>query len=52
MQLMMDEGDACFTVFHIPHSGTRNEKGTESRKNIIFRIRVSSPAICRCAWGC
>ena len=32
MQLLMDEGDACFTVYHIPHSGTRNQNGTESRK--------------------
>ena len=27
------------SLYHIPHSGTRNENGTESRKNIIFRIR-------------
>ena len=38
-QILMEPGDACITVFHIPHSGTRNEYGTESRKNIIFRIR-------------
>ena len=38
-QILMEPGDACITVFHIPHSGTRNELGTESRKNIIFRIR-------------
>jgi hypothetical protein len=35
----MDAGDACITMYHIPHSGTRNELGTESRKNMIFRIR-------------
>ena len=35
----MEKGDACITLFHIPHSGTRNENGTETRKNIIFRIR-------------
>ena len=38
-QVLMEPGDACITVFHMPHSGTRNELGTESRKNIIFRIR-------------
>ena len=35
----MNPGDACVTVYQIPHSGTRNELGTESRKSIIFRIR-------------
>ena len=38
-QVLMDKGDACITLYHIPHSGTRNEFGTESRKNMIFRIR-------------
>ena len=38
----MEPGDACITVYQIPHSGTRNELGTESRKNIIFRIRNKS----------
>ncbi len=38
-QVLMDKGDACITLYHIPHSGTRNEDGTESRKNMIFRIR-------------
>ena len=38
-QVLMEPGDACITLFHIPHSATRNENGTESRKNIIFRIR-------------
>ena len=38
-QVLMEPGDACITSYHIPHSGTRNENGTESRKNIIFRIR-------------
>ena len=37
-QILMEPGDACITVFHMPHSGTRNE-GTETRKNVIFRIR-------------
>ena len=35
----MDKGDACIAMYHIPHSGSRNENGTESRKNIIFRLR-------------
>lgn len=38
-QILMEPGDACITVFHMPHSGTRNENGTEVRKNVIFRIR-------------
>ncbi|MCY4656134.1 MAG: hypothetical protein OXC80_04875 [Gammaproteobacteria bacterium] len=38
-QILMEPGDACIAMYHIPHSGTRNERGTESRKNIIFRIR-------------
>jgi len=38
-QILMEPGDACITVYQIPHSGTRNEHGTESRKSIIFRIR-------------
>lgn len=38
-QILMEPGDACITVFHMPHSGTRNQNGTEPRKNIIFRIR-------------
>ncbi len=41
-QILMEPGDACITVYQIPHSGTRNEHGTESRKNIIFRIRNKS----------
>jgi len=38
-QILMGAGDACITMYHIPHSGTRNELGSESRKNMIFRIR-------------
>ena len=38
-QIKMDKGDACIAMYHIPHSGSRNENGTESRKNIIFRLR-------------
>ena len=41
-QILMEPGDACITVYQIPHSGTRNELGTESRKTIIFRIRNKS----------
>jgi len=29
-------------VSHAPHTATRNENGTESRKNIIFRIRCKA----------
>ncbi|MAV27424.1 MAG: hypothetical protein CMQ05_15155 [Gammaproteobacteria bacterium] len=39
---LMEPGDACIAMFHIPHSGSRNEKGTEDRKNVIFRIRCKS----------
>jgi hypothetical protein len=42
IQCLMEEGDACITCFHMPHTGTRNAHGTESRKNIIFRIRAKS----------
>ncbi len=38
-QILMEPGDACITVYQMPHSGTRNEHGTASRKSIIFRIR-------------
>lgn len=41
-QVLMHAGDACIAMYQIPHSGTRNEFGTESRKNIIFRIRNKS----------
>ncbi len=38
-QILMEPGDAAITIFQMPHTGTRNEFGTESRKNMIFRIR-------------
>jgi len=38
-QILMQPGDACITMYHIPHSATRNEKGVEARQSIIFRIR-------------
>ncbi len=38
-QILMEPGDACIAMYNIPHSGSRNENGNESRKNIIFRIR-------------
>ena len=41
-QILMEPGDVCITSYHVPHSGTRNELGTESRKNIIFRLRSKS----------
>lgn len=40
--MLMEEGDVCITVFHVAHTGTRNENGTESRKSIIFRIRAKA----------
>lgn len=40
--VLMDAGDACIATYHILHSGSRNEHGSESRKNIIFRIRNKS----------
>jgi hypothetical protein len=39
VQVLMEPGDACIALYNIPHSGSRNEHGTESRKNMIFRIR-------------
>ena len=38
-QIKMDKGDACIAMYHVPHSGSRNENGSEARKNIIFRLR-------------
>ncbi|NKC00083.1 MAG: hypothetical protein GKR90_16520 [Pseudomonadales bacterium] len=38
-QILMEPGDVAITLFQMPHTGTRNEYGTESRKNMIFRIR-------------
>ena len=38
-QILMEPRDACVTVYQMPHTGTRNEFGTESRKTIIFRLR-------------
>ncbi len=38
-QILMDAGDACIALFNMAHCGTRNEHGTESRKNMIFRLR-------------
>ncbi len=38
-QILMAPGDACITLYQMPHSGTRNQYGTESRKTIIFRVR-------------
>ena len=41
-QMLMEPGDACIAMYHVPHSGSRNELGTESRKSIIFRLRNKS----------
>ena len=38
----MEPGDAAITIFQMPHTGTRNQFGTESRKNMIYRIRNKS----------
>jgi len=38
-QILMEPGDACISIYQLPHTGTRNEKGSESRKSVIFRIR-------------
>ena len=38
-QILMNAGDVCITTYHIPHCGSRNQNGSESRKSIIFRIR-------------
>ena len=31
-QILMEEGDACITVYHIAHTATRNQYGLEPRK--------------------
>ena len=38
-QILMDAGDVCVAMYNTAHCGTRNEHGTESRKNMIFRLR-------------
>ena len=38
-QILMEPGDACITLYQVPHTGTRNEFGTESRKTSMFRLR-------------
>ena len=38
-QILMEPGDACITMYHIPHTATRNERGPRSRVNVIFRLR-------------
>jgi hypothetical protein len=37
--IKMEPGDVAITIFQMPHTGTRNQFGTESRKNMIYRIR-------------
>ncbi len=41
-QLLMEEGDAAIVTNHTPHSGSRNERGSQSRKTAIFRLRAKS----------
>ena len=38
-QILMQPGDACVAVYAMPHTGTRNQHGTESRKSLIVRLR-------------
>jgi ectoine hydroxylase-related dioxygenase (phytanoyl-CoA dioxygenase family) len=40
--VLMQAGDACIATYNILHSGSRNERGSESRKNIIFRLRAKA----------
>jgi hypothetical protein len=40
--VLMEAGDVCIATYHLVHSASRNEFGSESRKNIIFRIRNKS----------
>ena len=39
VQVLMEPGDACITVWHLPHSGTRNEHGKAARATAVFRLR-------------
>ena len=45
--VLMEEGDAAFTVFHCPHTASRNAVGTESRKN----VRNPRPSNFSCSLG-
>ena len=38
-QVLMEPGDVAIATYQLLHSITRNEVGTESRKNIIYRLR-------------
>jgi hypothetical protein len=38
-QVLMEAGDVAIATYQLLHSITRNERGSESRKNIIFRLR-------------
>jgi len=38
-QILMEPGDACLTMYHIPHTASRNERGVDARRNVIFRLR-------------
>ncbi|MDG2026140.1 MAG: hypothetical protein P8J50_03465 [Acidimicrobiales bacterium] len=37
--IFMEPGDALIATYQIPHSGSMNVNGTESRKTMVFRIR-------------
>ncbi|MEM7141832.1 MAG: hypothetical protein AAF548_12455 [Actinomycetota bacterium] len=40
--IMMEPGDAFIAAYQIPHAGSFNVNGRESRKSIIFRVRNKS----------
>jgi hypothetical protein len=37
-QILMEPGDAAIAMYHIPHSGSRNENGKSARKSPIFAL--------------
>ncbi len=37
-QILMKPGDAAIAMYHIPHSGSRNENGKSARKSPIFAL--------------
>ena len=39
LQLLMEPGDAAICMWHLPHSASRNERGTEPRATAVFRLR-------------
>ena len=39
LQLLMEPSDAAICMWHLPHSASRNERGTEPRATAVFRLR-------------